>query len=287
MKIRKLISWISMWSFSILGFTGLVLYFTPHGRTANWADWRFLRLTKDDWGAIHVILSMLFLTTAIWHIYLNWKPLMNYIRNSSKKITFAKPEFLVSLILTLVFCLGAYFHVPPFGTALDGLESVKSHWEDKYGAPPWGHAELASLKSFCKKMNFDLDKGIAALQEAGYKDVSPMVLLRDLAAANDTSPKAVLELLKANAANTSPAAGEEPQVHEEVAPADGKPAPSGLGRLTLEQISEKAGVAVDTAIRRLEKKLHTKATADMKIKEIAEKTGETPMDIWAMIQEGE
>jgi hypothetical protein len=280
MKTRRLISWISFFSFTVLGATGLIMYFTPTGRIANWADWRFLALSKEDWGAIHIMVSMLFLVTAVWHTFLNWKPLVNYIRNSSRKVSFVKPEFLVSLVITLVFCLGAYLHVPPFGSILTGLDNVKVYWEDEYGAPPWGHAELASIKTFSEKMGFDLEDSMAVLTAAGYREVSPKILMKDLAAANDTSPKHILELLQAKAKKaaqkTGTAGGEATEMS----------APTGLGRLTLEQMAEKAGVEVDTAIRRLEKKLAIKAAPDLKIKEIATRTGEAPSAIWEVIQPG-
>jgi len=48
--------------------------------------------------------------------------------------------------------------------------------------------------------------------------------------------------------------------------------------------SFKAEVNFEIAIKRLGTKANIQATPDMKIKEIAEKCGETPEDIWGMIQ---
>lgn len=48
--------------------------------------------------------------------------------------------------------------------------------------------------------------------------------------------------------------------------------------------SFKAEVNVEIAIKRLGTKANIQATPDMKIKEIAAKCGETPEDIWAIIQ---
>lgn len=277
-KIRRLISWISFFSFSVLGITGLVLYFTPQGRIANWANWRFLSLSKEDWSNIHIIVSMLFLITAIWHIYLNWKPLINYLKNTGKQISFSKPDFVIALVITLVFSLGAYFHLPPFSWALNGLEKVKYYWEDEYGSPPWGHAELASMKTFCDKMGFDLKDSIELLKTKGFKDVSPKINLKDLAEANNTSPKSILDLLKTRAQKSN---DEQNDKSEE------SNIPSGLGRLTLEQMCKKAGIEVDKAIKKLAKEVDIQATHDMKVKKIAEKTGELPMGIWKMIQNKE
>jgi len=214
-------------------------------------------------------------------VVLNWKPLVNYIRNSGKKVSFLKAEFLVSMAVTLAFCLGAYLHVPPFGSILTGLDNVKVYWENEYGSPPWGHAELASLKTFAQKMGFDPTDSVAVLQAAGYKEVSPTILMTDLAAANDTSPKHILELLQAKAKKTAVKRSTGGGT------ATGVSAPSGLGRLTLAQMAKKAGIEADIAVRRLEKKLSIDIVADTKIKEIASKTGEAPAAIWEMIQPGQ
>jgi hypothetical protein len=219
-----------------------------------------------------------FLVSGIWHVVLNWKPLVNYIRDSSRKVSFVKAEFVVSLVITLAFCLGAYLHVPPFGSILTGLDNVKVYWENEYGSPPWGHAELASIKTFTQKMGLDMEDSMAVLTAAGYREVSPKILMKDLAAANSTSPKHILELLQTRAKkagkNTGGAAATE------------MTAPTGLGRLTLQQMADKAGVDVAQAIRRLEKKLAVKARADSKVKEIATQTGETPSAIWEMVRTG-
>jgi hypothetical protein len=275
LKTRKLISWISFTTFSMLAITGVVLYFTPQGRIAYWADWRFLHLSKEEWGNIHVIMSMLFLVTAVWHIFLNWKPLVNYLKDKKKKVSFAKPEFVVALATTLVFAGGAYYQLPPFGSALNGLENVKTHWEDKYGAPPWGHAELSSLKTFAKKMGFSLEDSMEVLSSEGFTSVSEKINLKDLARANSTSPKKIMDLLASNSKkNDTSSEAATAQVG----------APSGLGKLTLAQMSKKAGVGIDAAISRLAQKFSIQTTADMKVKAIAEQTGDTPMDLWHHIQ---
>ncbi|MCD4719416.1 MAG: DUF4405 domain-containing protein [Desulfobacula sp.] len=276
-KTRRLISWISFFSFAVLGITGLVMYFTPQGRISNWADWYFLGLAKEDWSNIHIIVSMLFLVTAIWHIYLNWKPLVNYLKNTHKQISFIKPDFIIALIITIVFSLGAYFHLPPFSLALNGLEKVKNYWEDEYGSPPWGHAELASIKVFCTKMNFDLESSIELLKSEGFKDVSTKINLKNFASANNTSPKAILDLLKTKTKKINDRQSDNDKSR-------GASALSGLGRMTLEHMCQKAGIGIDKAIKRLAKKADIQATPNMKVKEIAERTGETPMDIWNMIQ---
>ena len=59
---------------SLIGMTisGIVLFLTPSGRIANWTDWTYLRLTKHQWGALHIWLSLIFLAASFFHVYFNW-----------------------------------------------------------------------------------------------------------------------------------------------------------------------------------------------------------------------
>ena len=43
--------------------TSIILFITPQGRVAYWADWRLMGLTKTDWGNIHIVVGFLFLIT--------------------------------------------------------------------------------------------------------------------------------------------------------------------------------------------------------------------------------
>ena len=48
--VRGLISLLTAMSFLIMSISGIVLFIVPQGRIANWIDWRFLALTKGQWG---------------------------------------------------------------------------------------------------------------------------------------------------------------------------------------------------------------------------------------------
>jgi hypothetical protein len=148
--------------------TSVILFITPQGRVAYWADWRLWGLTKTDWGNIHINLGLLFLIALSVHIYYNWKPLISYLKNKAKQIKVFTPEFSLALAITLVFIFGAYKLVPPFGWVMSLNEHFKDAGAEKYGEPPYGHAELSSLKTFAKKMKLDLAKSMKLLDQAGY-----------------------------------------------------------------------------------------------------------------------
>jgi hypothetical protein len=137
-----------------------LLYIVPQGRVAYWADWKLWGLTKTDWGNIHINVGLLFLIALFLHIYYNWKPLINYLKDKTKAIKVFTPEFNAALIITVAFFIGTYLMLPPFSWVMALNDHFKDSGASKYGEPPYGHAELSSLKTFAKKMNLDLNKSM-------------------------------------------------------------------------------------------------------------------------------
>ena len=115
MKVRRLTSLTASLAFVLMLVTSIILFITPQGRIAYWADWRLWGLTKTDWGNIHINLGLLFLVALSVHIYYNWKPLISYLKNKAKQTKLFAPEFSLAFLITSGFILGSYFLVPPFG----------------------------------------------------------------------------------------------------------------------------------------------------------------------------
>ena len=167
MKIRKITSLTASLAFILMVLTSIILYIVPQGRVAYWANWRLWGLTKTDWGNIHINLGLLFLIALSLHIYYNWKPLISYLKSKARRIKVLTPEFNFALVITVVFIVGTYFLLPPFSWVMDLNDHFKDVGAAKYGDPPYGHAELSSLKTFSKKMNLDLEKSMVLLKQAG------------------------------------------------------------------------------------------------------------------------
>jgi len=68
---RAFVSVTTMLSFLGMSVTGVVLFVTPPGRIAHWTGWTLSGLTKDQWVALHIWFSLVFLVTAAFHLYLN------------------------------------------------------------------------------------------------------------------------------------------------------------------------------------------------------------------------
>jgi hypothetical protein len=100
------------------------------------------------------------------------------------------------VVLTLVFVLGTYLETPPFLWVVEISESIKDSAAEKYGEPPYGHAELSTLKTLTSKMGFDLAKSVESLRAAGVKFKSEEQTIREIAKQNQISPQQVYLAMK-------------------------------------------------------------------------------------------
>jgi hypothetical protein len=105
MRARKITSLTALLSFIPLFVTSVVLYIIPQGRVAYWADWRLWGLSKTQWGDIHINLGLLFLLSILLHVYYNWRPILNYLKNRARQVRIFTPEFNVALLLTTAFTI--------------------------------------------------------------------------------------------------------------------------------------------------------------------------------------
>jgi hypothetical protein len=231
-----------------MAITGIMLFLSPQGRIAYWGGWKMFGLSKDDYSAIHTTFMVLFLTAGIWHIVLNWKPVVNYLKNRTKQLKVFTPEFSFALALCLLFFVGSLAGLFPFQQFLDVGQDIKDYWERAEGSPPWGHAELSQLDRFCRGMEdferlenqrlvrIEPNEALMALRKAGIdiEDVSEQLI--DISKRNSTTPKALSEIILTVAKPVHQKPGEE-SVKEQsgafVLPY------SGLGRMTLRQYAEK------------------------------------------------
>ena len=271
--MRKITSLTAMLSFVILILNSVVLYIVPQGRVAYWADWRMWGLSKTDWGNQHIIVGVLFLIAILLHIYYNWKPIVSYLKNKAKELKFFTREFNIALIVTIVCIIGSYFTVPPFNWVLDLGESIKDTAGVKYGEPPYGHAELSTLKTLASRSGFDLNQSTESLTKAGIKFENENQTLLAIAKLNKIAPQQVYLAMK-------PA--------EKIESATGKPKMpetpmAGTGKRTVADFVQEYDLDMETIIRGLGAN-NIKATADMNMKTIAEQNNMGPSDVYDLIR---
>ncbi|MBN2297594.1 MAG: DUF4405 domain-containing protein [Deltaproteobacteria bacterium] len=232
---RAFISVLTFAGFLIMGITGIILFITPAGRIAYWTNWTFAGLTKTQWGNIHIVSSLLFLIAGILHTWMNWKPLMGYIRNKVKRGIRFSWELGITLCILLFIIVGAVLEIPPFGSFLGFNEFVKESWiASESHEPPFGHAEMLSLKGFAKKMDIDPKGAVEALQSKGVRIVSVDDSLEKIAHENKTSPMELYLMIR-HLEKPDMAPGSQVYTAEMI---EEKFAGSGIGQKTLGQVCE-------------------------------------------------
>jgi hypothetical protein len=275
MNIRRITSLTAALSFIMMVLTSVILYIVPQGRVAYWADWKLWGLTKTDWGNIHINLGLLFLIALFLHIYYNWKPLINYLKDKARSLKVFTPEFNAALVVTITFTVGTYLMLPPFSWVMSLNDYFKDTGTAKYGEPPYGHAEFSSLKTFAKKMNLDLSKSMVLLSSAGYAVEDTSLTLQIIAKQNDIPPQRIYETIKPAAIVSESKSENETTMPETAAP--------GTGNLTLADFCAQFSLNIKQVIRELKTQGIT-SSAELTLKQIAEQNQTSPIDLYEAIK---
>jgi hypothetical protein len=271
MQVRKITSLTALLSFGALITTSLVLFIVPQGRVAYWADWHLWGLNKTEWGNIHINIGCLFLITIGLHTYYNWKAILNYLKKS-RKLRLFTPEFNAALALTALFVVGTYFEAPPFRWVPAASEAVKSSAAAKYGEPPYGHAELSSLRGLARRTGLELPASLARLEAAGIAFESDAQTLADIARANRLSPQQVYLVMQPSTAGT-------PGKQNPMPPSP----PPGTGSRGLAEICREYGLEPAATIRKLEQ-TGIAVRAEDSLKDNAAANGISPFDLYDKIR---
>lgn len=284
MKTRRVISLTMSLAFIVMVYTGLMLFLCPHGRVAYWTGWSLLGLDKEQYGQLHTTFMVVFIVTGVWHIVLNWTPIVLYLKNRAKEVRVFTPDFNLSLVITVAFVVGTLAGWSPWSNFLAFEESVKDSWEVRDGSPPWGHAEENKLDRFVRglvnwermehgrSVTLSVDTAVAALRGAGMDVEGPKQTVIDIADTNGVTPQVLMEIMRlaeVEVAGASSGALEETRPYPMLA--------SGLGRMTLASYAEKYGIDVGAILDLLPQDRGIEA--GMKLREVADVMGTDPAGV--------
>jgi hypothetical protein len=253
-------------AFLIMSYTGIMLFLSPHGRVAYWSDWHLLGLTKTQYISLHTTSMLTLLFFALWHIYYNWKPIVSYLKDANKKISFTKREFLIALLINVFFVAGTLYSLQPMKGFLQMGDKIKESWSKQYGEPPYGHAEETKLNVLSRKLQIDLAQAKAILQKNNIVFKEDESLL-SIAKNNDMTPSDIYKLIKQDTKH------------------DNRGAPSQLGQKTLQELSDMQKIDLEKSIALLKSKGVDDATAQSKVKNIADELGLMPIDVYTLLRE--
>ena len=139
---RALVSFLTTCSFLVMVITGIVLYFSPQRAIAQRTDWTMWGLDREQWMAVHINSSWLFVIAGIVHLAYNWRPLWGYVKRRAAARLNRKLELALAAALTAILVAGTLVPVaggagvPPFSTIIRWREDIKAYWRRE---APRGH----------------------------------------------------------------------------------------------------------------------------------------------------
>ena len=229
---RAFVSVLVAFSFILMTITGLVLFFAPACRIARDTSWTVFGFDKDQWIATHVWFSTAFVIASAFHIYFNWKALINYFKSKIRKGFAFRTEWIAALVICLFVLAGTIFEVPPFSSLMVWKETFKHE-----GSGPGGHGRgmggqgrgigIASgvnepaqagvheeehtqelhqgrgrsgmgqktLKQFCEEEGIELSSALSRLKNAGFTAREAMTM-REIADSKWIHPRELRNVLQ-------------------------------------------------------------------------------------------
>ncbi len=258
---KAFFSFLTVIIWLVISLTGIVLYFAPPGRVANWVIWRFAFFTKAQWQAIHTIFAFLFILSGSFHLYFNWRIFWGYIRSRIQKgIKMGRELALASASVLIIFGL-VMGEVPPIQTVVDWGEELKNSWSNEQTEPPVPHAEMLSLSEYAQRTGQDLQQVMNKLRNGGILGVDSLATLEVIGHLNNRSPQEIVQLISRTASSEISTISY-----------------AGYGRKTVPEICDELGIAYPTAIDRMNQ-FNLKYTNQAKLKEIAEINDLNPADV--------
>ncbi|MFC1764822.1 DUF4405 domain-containing protein [Planctomycetota bacterium] len=203
-----------------LAGTGIVLFFIPPGRIANWSGWHFLRLTKQQWNGLHIWFGLLFFIVALFHMAYNWKCLISYFKDKARRHFALRWEWGAALLLVWVMSAGTVTGMIPFSSFLHWHTAIKHRQNNQASWPSnadtttgfasntdspnatgnhnsnrgRGFGQM-TLSAYCEQKGLDLSKACAILEQAGMT-VNPKMTLREIANTGQAHPSEIRGLLE-------------------------------------------------------------------------------------------
>lgn len=263
---KAFVSLYILFSFVVLGLSGLVLYVAPPGRIANWSIWRLALLSKAQWQAVHTIFAFVFLVAASVHLYFNWKVVLAYLRAKLDSGVQMKRELSAASAIGLLLLVLTIAGVPPFSSVMEAGDTIKNAWAGPAKEPPIPHAEELTVAKLAESAKVPEAQARENLQKHGVIVERPDQTVKQIAAVNQLTPEQVYQRMYADGAKPAGAPGQG----------------GGWGRKTVADICAQYNVAPATGLERLKAAGFT-ATASTALKELAVGSGRTPSDIAQLI----
>ncbi len=270
--MRKMVTFSMLFSFIILIMTSIILYICPEGRVAYWANWTILGLSKTQWGDLHITGGVLFLISGLWHLILNSKVILFHIKKSILKHSASPAPILIALIINIFFFAGTLYAIQPLKQIIVWKDDIKKIQVEKYGNPPYGHAEQSTLEAFCGFLQLDTNTVIKALQQQLKGNITRETTILEIAQTNNITPQALYQLIQTSTTDSkTPSLPPTP--------------PEGTGSMTLSSFCQNNQISCETILKKLQEKGMTVNSEEQTFKEIAKQNNTLPANVYETIRE--
>lgn len=253
-KLKVFTSLLLTLSFFSAGISGTLLYFSPRGRIANWADWTLFGLTKEGWTDVHITAVAVMLITAVLHLFwFNWKVFLTYLSRAAKGPLRYPRELAVAVLLFALVTVGTVTQLPGVYALIDVRNGILDSFEVEENTPPVAHAEELTLRQAAADLfEVPVEELVERLDKLGWP-ATPEMTLREISDEYGNSPQQLYDELQ-----------RKPEVIGSGA---------GYGRMTLKELSSGAGISLDSLLTRAEALGAGELTGDEVVKDVAEKLG--------------
>jgi len=207
------------------------------------------------------------------HIYFNWPLVIAYVKNRAKKITIFTKSFNIALLLTFYVTIGTLYSFPPMNFIIDLGEYFTATANEKNGEPPYGHAELSSMKMFCGRMNIDLAQAMELLKAANVTVQDAGQTIGEISNNNDLTPQQLYNMIKVAAIPQTSGEGTFPE----------NPSP-GFGKKTIKDICQMYNLSLIEVLAKLEEKGFSAQAGDT-VKEVSYNNDSNPMAIFELLKD--
>ena len=109
--------------------SGLILYLAPRGRVANSTSWTALALSRQQWVAVHINASLLFVVATSTHLVMNWSRMVGYLKQRARPGINMKRELASALAVACVIFAGTVLELPPISIPVEFKYNLRDAWE--------------------------------------------------------------------------------------------------------------------------------------------------------------
>ena len=192
---RGFTSMLLLIAFLLMAVSGVVLYYAPKGRDANWTGWSSIGLQREQWVAVHITGSLLFVLAALVHLHFNRRAMLVYVKTKAGRGLQLWKELLAALAIGAFVLLGTLYNVHPFRQMMRWDRQIKDYWAEAGPRAPYAHAEETTLAQFAGRVGASPEALASALRQEGLAVASPEQSLLEIAHENGSTPNHVFELL--------------------------------------------------------------------------------------------